>query len=67
MDISTLILADRLSRERAAALDREHAIKRTLADRGTLVTPERPQAVWPVGMGVWFRRHFAWPRQPRFV
>lgn len=67
MDGSTLILADRLSRERAAALDREHAIRRSLADRGIVVAPERPEAVRPVGVGMWFRRLFERPRQPRFI
>ena len=67
MDGSTLTFtADRLDRERAAALERENEILRSIADRGATVTPESPASHVIAGLGVWFRSHFARPRQLRF-
>lgn len=67
MDGSTLILADRLSRERSAALLREHAVRRTLADRGIVMKPERPTIDVPAGVGLWLRGLFARSRRLRFT
>ena len=39
--------ADRLDRERAAALDRENEILSSIADRGVVITPESPTAPSP--------------------
>ena len=36
--------ADRLERERAAALNRENGILRSIADRGVVIAPESPTA-----------------------
>lgn len=67
MDGNTLTFtADRLDRERAAALDRENEIRRSIADRGVIITPERPIAHALAGVGVWFRSRFAGPRRLRF-
>ncbi|MFE5410576.1 hypothetical protein [Microbacterium sp. NPDC056569] len=67
MDGSTLTFtADRLDRERAAALDRENEILRRIADRGATVTPESPASHVVAGLGVWFRNLFTRPRQLRF-
>lgn len=67
MDGSTLTFtADRLDRERAAALDREHEILRSIADRGATITPESPASHVITGIGVWFQHLFARPRQLRF-
>lgn len=66
MDGSILILADRLSRERSAALSREHEFRRTLADRGVVVTPVRPANDVPSGIGVWLRELFAPSHRVRF-
>jgi hypothetical protein len=67
MDGNTLTFtADRLDRERAAALDRENEILRSIADRGVLITPERPVVDAIRGVGVWFRGLFARPAQLRF-
>lgn len=67
MDGSILILADRLSRERSAALLREHAIRRRLADRGVVVKPERPTIDVPAGIGLWLRGLFVQSHRPRFT
>ena len=67
MDASTLILADRLHRERSAELEREHEIRRTLADRGVIITPRRPTVDTPTVVGVWLRGLFARPRRPRLI
>jgi len=61
MDASTVILAVRLARERAAALEREQRIRRSLADRGTGITPARPVVDALNGLGVWFRHAFGGP------
>lgn len=67
MDGNTLTFtADRLDRERAAALDRENEILRSVADRGVTITPESPTAHVIAGVGVWFRSLFTRPRQLRF-
>ena len=67
MDGSTLTFtADRLDRERAAALNRENEILRSIADRGATVTPESPASHVVRGLGVWFRGLFTRPRQLRF-
>jgi hypothetical protein len=67
MDGNTLTFtADRLDRERAAALDRENEILRSIADRCVLITPERPVVDAIRGVGVWFRGLFARPAQLRF-
>lgn len=58
--------ADRLDRERAAALDRENEILRSIADRGVVITPESPTAHAVAGIGVWFRSLLPRPRQLRF-
>jgi len=68
MDGNTLTYtADRLDRERAAALDRENEMLRSIADRGVTITPESPTAHAITGVGVWFRSLFTRPRQPRFA
>lgn len=67
MDGSILILADRISRERSAALYREHAIRRSLADRGITVAPIRPTVDVISAVGVWLRRLFAPAPRPRFT
>jgi hypothetical protein len=67
MDGSTLTFtADRLERERAAALDRENEMLRSIADRGATITPESPASHVIAGIGVWFRQLFTGPRQLRF-
>ena len=66
MDGNNLVYtADRLNRERAAALDRENEILRSIADRGVVITPESPTANAVSGIGVWFRSLFTRPRQLR--
>ena len=68
MDASSLTFAaDRLNRERAAALDRENEILRSIADRGVGITPESPAGRVGAGLGVWFRNVFRMPRRPRFA
>lgn len=67
MDGSILILADRISRERSAALYREHAIRRSLADRGIVVAPGRPTVDVASAIGVWLRGLFAPAQRPRFT
>ncbi len=68
MDGNTLTFtADRLNRERAAALDRENRILRSMADRGVTITPERPIAHAVAGVGVWFRTLLSRPRPLRFA
>lgn len=66
MDGSILVLADRLSRERSAALSREHEVRRTLADRGVVVTPGRPAIDVPSRIGLWLRELFARSHRVRF-
>ncbi|MBW9092971.1 hypothetical protein JNB62_04675 [Microbacterium jejuense] len=66
MDATTLTLADRIHRERTAALYRDHERRRTVADRGVGITPARPEVHAHAGLGVWLREHFAAPRRPRF-
>ncbi|MCC2032428.1 hypothetical protein [Microbacterium allomyrinae] len=66
MDGSTLILADRLSRERAAALDLEQRIRLSVVDRGIVITPARPVVDALVGLGMWLRSALNPPR-PRYV
>jgi len=67
MDATTPILADRLHRERTAALIREQQIRRSIADRGVQLTPESPSVHVHAGIGLWLREHFATPRRPRFA
>ncbi|MBD3941617.1 hypothetical protein IF188_07910 [Microbacterium sp. NEAU-LLC] len=67
MDATTPILADRLHRERTAALIREQQIRRSIADRGPQLTPERPGAPAHTGIGLWLREHFATPQRPRYA
>lgn len=67
MDGNTLTFtADRLNRERAAALKRENEILRSIADRGVVIAPERPVVDAIRGVGVWFHSLFARPAQLRF-
>jgi len=67
MDGNTLTFtADRLDRERAASLNRENEILRSIADRGTTITPESPTAHAIARVGVWFRSLFMRPRPLRF-
>ena len=66
MDGSILILADRLSRERSAALLREHELRQTLADRGVVVTPGRPTIDAPSAIGAWLRELFTRSHRVRF-
>jgi len=66
MDASTLTLADRIHRERTAALYREHENQHTIADRGVGLAPARPEVQARAGVGVWLREHFA-PRRPHFA
>lgn len=54
MDHMTYV-ADRLERNRAAALIREIELRRRILDRGATIIPERP-AVSPLNvLGIWFR------------
>ncbi|HKP08040.1 MAG TPA: hypothetical protein VJU58_12370 [Microbacterium sp.] len=64
--IALTFTADRLERERAAALDRENEILRSIADRGATITPESPASHVIAGLGVWFRNLFPRLRQLRF-
>ncbi|WP_194398138.1 hypothetical protein [Microbacterium atlanticum] len=67
MDGNNLVFTvDRLNRERAAALDRENRILRSIADRGVVIAPERPTTHVTSGIGVWWRSLLAGPRQLRF-
>ncbi|WP_347975807.1 hypothetical protein [Microbacterium sp. ProA8] len=67
MDGNTLTFtADRLDRERAASLNRENEILRSIADRGATITPESPSAHAVARAGVWFRGLFTRPRPLRF-
>jgi hypothetical protein len=59
--------ADRLERERAAALNRENGILRSIADRGVVIAPESPTAHAVAGIGVWFRSLLTRPRSLRFA
>lgn len=47
--------ADRLEHQRATALDRELEVRRSIADRGTTITPARPEVTPLQAVGVWFR------------
>jgi hypothetical protein len=58
--------ADRLHRERTAGLEREHAIRRSIADRGMTITPLSPAGHTIAGVGVWFRSLFMRQRPLRF-
>jgi hypothetical protein len=58
--------ADRLHRERTAGLEREHAILRSIADRGVTITPVSPAGRAVAGVGVWFRGLVVRPRRLRF-
>jgi hypothetical protein len=50
-------VADRLDRNRAAALDRDLELQRRIRDRGITIAPARP-AVHPLNaLGVWVRSH----------
>ncbi|HKP08039.1 MAG TPA: hypothetical protein VJU58_12365 [Microbacterium sp.] len=68
MDGSTLIFPyEQMNRYRARELDRENRILRSIADRGVVIPPERPQR--PIvhalaGAGAWFRDLFSGPRRP---
>ncbi|MFK4805008.1 hypothetical protein ACI3KX_04025 [Microbacterium sp. ZW CA_36] len=67
MDGNTLTFtADRLDRERAASLNRENEILRSIADRGVTITPASPTVHAVAGVGVWFRNLFTRPRRLRF-
>ena len=67
MDGNTLTFtADRLDRERAATLNRENEILRSIAARDVTITPERPTVHAARGVGMWFRSLFTRPRRPRF-
>ncbi|WP_203579722.1 hypothetical protein [Microbacterium hibisci] len=64
---SLTFTADRLDRERAAALNRENEILRSIADRGVTIGPESPTAHVGARVGVWIRDLFAGPRPVRFA
>lgn len=55
MDLHTTVVAERLNAQRASALEREIARRRSIADRGTIITPERPVINALKGFGVWLR------------
>lgn len=66
MDGSLLIFtAERLNRERAAALDREIRILRSIADRGVGLAPDRPTVHVIAGIGVWLRSRVPSPLRLR--
>jgi len=46
--------ADRLDHQRAATLNREIAVRRSILDRGTTITPVRPDVTPLHLLGVWF-------------
>ena len=54
-DYFTYTVADRLEHRRAAALDRENEMLRSMADRGVGVAPARPVVETLHALGVWFR------------
>lgn len=56
MDLHTTVVAERLNADRASALARETELRRSLADRGTTITPERPVVTALKGLGVWLSR-----------
>ncbi len=62
MDYCTYTVADRLEHQRAAALDRENELLRSMADRGISIAPARPVVDALHAIGVWFRTR---PRAPR--
>ncbi|WP_137844845.1 hypothetical protein [Microbacterium sp. 2FI] len=62
MDFYTLTMADRLEHQRAAALDREIELRRSVTDRGITLAPERPVVSVLETLGLWFRRPVAAPR-----
>ena len=47
--------ADRLDHQRAATLNRELEVRRSILDRGTTITPVRPEVAPLHAVGVWFR------------
>ena len=55
MDYFTYTVADRLEHQRAAALDRENMLIRSIADRGVTISPTRPVVDALRAIGVWFR------------
>lgn len=62
MDYHTYTAAVRLEHQRAAALDRENALVRSIADHGVTISPTRPVVDALRAIGVWFRPA---PRAPR--
>ena len=58
--------ADRLHRERTAGLEREHAIRRSIADRGVTIAPVSPAGRAVADVGVWVRSLFTGQRRLRF-
>ena len=47
--------ADRLEHQRAAALNRELEVRRSILDRGTTIAPVRPEVTPLHAVGVWLR------------
>ena len=56
MYYSTTVAADRLEHYRAATLNRENELGRSIRDRGTTLAPVRPAVSPRRVIGVWFRR-----------
>jgi hypothetical protein len=46
--------ADRLDHQRAATLNRELEVRRSILDRGITITPGRPEVTPLHAVGVWF-------------
>ncbi|MET0821554.1 MAG: hypothetical protein ABWY58_11350 [Aeromicrobium sp.] len=61
MDYSTLIMADRLEHQRAAALDRDNLLRRRLVDRGVTLSPARPVLDALRELGMWLRQAVSSP------
>ena len=47
--------ADRLDHQRAATLNRELEVRRSILDRGNTIAPVRPDVTPLHAVGVWFR------------
>ncbi|MET0735916.1 MAG: hypothetical protein ABWY55_09790 [Microbacterium sp.] len=55
MDYSILTMADQLEKQRASALARENELRRSVVDRGNVITPARPVVDMLHGLGAWLR------------
>ena len=62
MDLSILTMADRLEHHRAADLDRENELLRSIADRGITLSPAHPVVDAVHDFGVWLRNALTRPR-----